>query len=152
MALSLTAFRTEANKDTLAIYAGDSPSPTRLLAVLSGSPSLGVYHADVADLFLVFSSDESVSLTGFTAALSSTPISTWYLSTSCPGPTNVSVGAPFNSLAVASAAQYDNNMNCSVVLVSPLATVVTLTLTRWVDMRAWFANDQCHAVGRPVLQ
>ena len=144
--LAFTAFRTEAVRDPVTIYAGDSAASGRLLAVLSGSPALGVYRADVANLFVLFISDESVSLSGFTATLSSTPILTSYLTSNCPTvtPTNVSVASPFNDLAVTSATQYGNNMNCSVVLVSPLATVVTLTLTRWVDTRARLASsDRC---------
>ena len=88
-------------------------------------------------LFLRFTSGSSTpaaSFTGFT--LNVTSIGSYYMTSSCPGPAVISA-AEYGLLSLTSAASYNNDMDCAVVVYSgssALAVQLELyTFNTWPD-------------------
>ena len=117
--LTLTSFSTQAATDVLYVYDG-STAFDPLLTSVSGNPSTPLtLTSNGTTLYLLFSSDGSVTSTGFTAAVSPAPL---MVHKSCPGPTYVYLTTGVTTVTLPSG--YPANLSCSIVLVS--ATTVSL--------------------------
>ena len=118
--LTLQSFGTRSGYDYLYVYNGQSTSYA-LLASLTGamsSLSATTFTSTGQYLYLRFTSSSYTPLssnTGFSATISTAAV--YYMSSSCPGPTTITVSA-YAAISLTSASSYNNNMDCSVVLYS----------------------------------
>jgi Zn-dependent metalloprotease len=119
--LSFSQFNTELNYDGIIIY--DDLAGTNQLAVLTGTSIPSAVTSTTGKMLVVFVSDYSTTLQGFTANYSSTG------SAHCTGTTNLNTSDNGTITDGSGGNNYCNNQNCMWLIQPPQATTVTLNFT-----------------------
>ena len=128
VSLTLTQFSTVSGYDYLYIYDGSSTSSTQLAAISGAMPSQIAYQSSTGYMYLVFTSSSSSSgSTGFLASIASTSTYNMLSNGGTCGSTSYVYLSQYNTLALTSASNYNNNMNCAVILVG--TTTVTISFS-----------------------
>ena len=119
--LSFSQFNTELNYDGIIIY--DDLAGTNQLAVLTGTSIPSSVTSTTGKMLVVFVSDYSTTLQGFTANFSSTG------SALCNGTTTINTSDNGTITDGSGSNNYCNNQNCLWLIQPPQATTVTLNFT-----------------------
>lgn len=120
--LSFSAFNTEANYDGVVIYNGWDNNATQL-AVYSGTNIPASVTSNTGKMLVVFVSDYSFTMQGFTANYTSTG------SAHCSGVTNLNTADNGTFSDGSGSNNYCNNLDCRWLIQPPQATSVTLNFT-----------------------
>lgn len=120
--LSFSAFNTEANYDGIIVYNGWDNNATQL-AVYSGTSIPSSVTSNTGKMLVVFVSDYSTSMQGFSANYSSTG------SAYCSGTTNLNTSDYATFTDGSGGNSYCNNQDCKWLIQPPQATSVTLNFT-----------------------
>lgn len=120
--LSFSAFNTEANYDGIIVYNGWDNNATQL-AVYSGTSIPSSVTSNTGKMLVVFVSDYSTSMQGFSANYSSTG------SAYCSGTTNLNTSDYATFTDGSGGNNYCNNQDCKWLIQPPQATSVTLNFT-----------------------
>jgi Zn-dependent metalloprotease len=121
--LSFSQFNTEANYDGVIIY--DDWAGTNQLAVYSGTSIPSSVTSTTGRMLVIFVSDYSTNMQGFSANYTSTG------SAYCSGTTNVNT-SDFGTISDGSGGNnYCNNQDCKWLIQPPQATSVTLDFTQF---------------------
>jgi cubilin len=131
--LSFSQFNTEQDYDGVLIY--DDFSGTNQLAALTGTSIPSSVSSTTGKMLVIFVSDYSTTLQGFTANYTSTG------SAFCSGVTNINA-TDSGTLSDGSASNsYCNNLDCQWLIQPPQATTVTLNFTEF-DIEAASSDGQ----------
>lgn len=122
VSLSFSAFNTEANYDGIIVYNGWDNNATQL-AVYSGTSIPSSITSNTGKMLVVFVSDYSTSMQGFTANYNSTG------SAYCSGTTNLNTSDYAAFTDGSGGNNYCNNQDCKWLIQPPQATSVTLNFT-----------------------
>lgn len=117
--LSFSQFNTELNYDGVLIY--DDLAGTNKIATLSGTSIPSAVTSTTGKMLIIFVSDYSTTLQGFTANYTSTG------SVFCSGVTSLNTTDYGTITDGSNSSNYCNNMDCSWLIQPPQATSVTLT-------------------------
>lgn len=120
--LSFSQFNTEQNYDGIIVYNGWDDSATQL-AVYSGTSIPAQVTSNTGKMLVVFVSDYTVTMQGFTANYTSTG------SAYCSGTTNLNISDYATFTDGSGANNYCNNQDCRWLIQPPQATSVTLNFT-----------------------
>lgn len=119
--LSFSQFNTEQNYDGLVVYS--DLSGTNQLAVLTGTALPSSITSNTGVMLVVFVSDYSTTMQGFTANYTSTG------SAHCSGVTNLNTSDNGTFSDGSGSNNYCNNLDCRWLIQPPQATSVTLNFT-----------------------
>lgn len=119
LTLSFSQFNTELNYDGVLIY--DDLAGTNKIATLSGTSIPSAITSTTGKMLVIFVSDYSTTLQGFTANYTSTG------SAFCSGITSLNTTDYGTITDGSNSSNYCNNMDCSWLIQPPQATSVTLT-------------------------
>ncbi len=120
--LTFSAFNTEANYDGIIVYNGWDNSATQL-AVYSGTSIPSSVTSNTGKMLVVFVSDYSTTMQGFSANYTSTG------SAYCSGTTNLNTSDYATFTDGSGGSNYCNNQDCKWLIQPPQATSVTLNFT-----------------------
>jgi Zn-dependent metalloprotease len=120
--LSFSAFNTEANYDGIIVYNGWDNSATQL-AVYSGTSIPSSVTSNTGKMLVVFVSDYSTTMQGFSANYTSTG------SAYCSGTTNLNTSDNASFTDGSGGNNYCNNQDCKWLIQPPQATSVTLNFS-----------------------
>jgi len=120
--LSFTQFNTELNYDGIIVYDGWDSTATQL-AVCTGTSIPSAVTSNTGKMFVVFSSDYTVPMQGFTANYTSTG------SAFCSDTTNLNTSDYATFTDGSGGINYCNNQECKWLIQPPQATSVTLNFT-----------------------
>ncbi len=120
--LSFSAFNTEANYDGIIVYNGWDNNATQL-AVYSGTSIPSSVTSNTGKMLVVFVSDYSTTMQGFSANYTSTG------SAYCSGITNLNTSDYATFTDGSGGNNYCNNQDCKWLIQPPQATSVTLNFT-----------------------
>lgn len=120
--LTFSAFNTEANYDGIIVYNGWDNSATQL-AVYSGTSIPSSVTSNTGKMLVVFVSDYSATMQGFSANYNSTG------SAYCSGTTNLNTSDNATFTDGSGGNNYCNNQDCKWLIQPPQATSVTLNFT-----------------------
>ena len=120
--LSFSQFNTELNYDGIIVYNGWDNNATQL-AVYTGTSLPSSITSNTGKMLVVFVSDYSTSLQGFTANYTSTG------SAYCSGTTNLNTSDYATFTDGSGGNNYCNNQDCKWLIQPPQATSVTLNFT-----------------------
>jgi Zn-dependent metalloprotease len=120
--LSFSAFNTEANYDGIIVYDGWYNNSTQL-AVYSGTSIPSPVTSNTGKMLVIFISDYSVTMQGFSANYTSTG------SAHCSGTTNLNTSDYGTFTDGSGSSNYCNNLDCRWLIQPPQATSITLNFT-----------------------